>query len=1046
MKRYFSVLTAVVLFSSFGIYILNSHHGKPISDSFNIPTSNIQQIEKSNDSSDNNQCAQIKKLTLINKSEKTYYALNKKEHNIGSSNTKGGNSPENHVFQVLINHALLQNYQVWLDYELYGLEDFTSVCKSVNDQPSVGGTFVKKLEAWSKQSEQLKPEQIRTGKNIIRFNVPENADYSYKVRNVALRIVPTNKNQARTLVINQPSTFTYYQKFGYLQGFVVGKGSEKAKLSVNGKSVQSLNGIFESIVEKDGITANIWSANIVARFEDGEEITQNVIFDKPAQFDFTYNLNNQIHQSEATFLPKNPITLQHDGMKIEGLPQTIVTATTITATTLRAIDMPPLGSGMVNVTGMGKGYRLLPHGSKFQKDLTIRMKYDTTQLPIGYKPEDIYTYYFDETANNWIVLPRDTIDIVNCEIVSYTNHFTDFINGIIKAPEMPETQAYTPTSIKDIKAANPLEGYNTINPPSANNMGTANLSFPIEIPTGRNGMQPNLSINYSSGGGNSWLGVGWNLSTPSITVETRWGVPRYDGSLETESYLLNGEELIPQVQRTGFEARTTDKQFFLKVEGAFSKIIRHGSNPTNYYWTVTDKSGLESTYGDINDSRLTDNASNIAHWSITKIKDLNGNFISYKYQVLTHGGVSLPTNSGKQIYLKKILYTNSNNIENGKYWVDFNLEDIDDVLRPDIQISGRLGFKEVTAHRLKNIVVSSNWGIIRKYHMVYKEGAFNKTLLCTILEENRNSETINGEISNDNLICGGQTRYFSIVGVKVHHFDYFDDIPNEHFTTEKSITAYDDDLHTHTIFGSPSAIGNTRSWDWGAGLGVGVGFGSSVWKNNNSICGRYNYSKSYTRGLSMLMDINGDGLPDKVFYDDEKVYFRSLKKDGTEYAFGEKQQVFGITNMLTESSSTHSIGLDGHIGLSERVALNVAGAFSRTETYTDRYFADADGDGVPDFIDNGTVYYNKNINGTINYVANNSDTIWVGQGHCNFILNTGTIDPSIVSTDEPIFSFCDTIIDKRTNDTVINCYDNSDLHEAVRIWIAPWDGHISINC
>ena len=41
----------------------------------------------------------------------------------------------------------------------------------------------------------------------------------------------------------------------------------------------------------------------------------------------------------------------------------------------------------------------------------------------------------------------------------------------------------------------------------------------------------------------SWLGLGWNLSIPTIEVDTRWGVPTYDSANETESYLLNGEEM-----------------------------------------------------------------------------------------------------------------------------------------------------------------------------------------------------------------------------------------------------------------------------------------------------------------------------------------------------------------------------------------------------------------------------------------------------------------------------------------------------------------------
>ena len=75
-------------------------------------------------------------------------------------------------------------------------------------------------------------------------------------------------------------------------------------------------------------------------------------------------------------------------------------------------------------------------------------------------------------------------------------------------------------------------------------------------------MQPNLSIQYNSSGGNSWMGLGWNISVPEISVDTRWGVPRYDSQNETESYLYAGEELTPQVQRSNYKPREADKEFF----------------------------------------------------------------------------------------------------------------------------------------------------------------------------------------------------------------------------------------------------------------------------------------------------------------------------------------------------------------------------------------------------------------------------------------------------------------------------------------------------
>ncbi len=211
--------------------------------------------------------------------------------------------------------------------------------------------------------------------------------------------------------------------------------------------------------------------------------------------------------------------------------------------------------------------------------------------------QDIKTYYFDEEIGRWIVLERVTLDTEKQEIVSHTDHFTDMINAVVTVPESPQSVSFNPTQIKDIKAADPGAGINLIEVPQANNMGDMRLSYPIEIPPGRVGMQPQLGVSYSSAGGNGWMGLNWSLSIPSVDIHTGWGVPRYSASLETETYTLSGGMLTPVAHRDELKSRTPEKIFHSRVEGAFQKNIRHGNNPQNYWWEVTDKNGSKSFYG-----------------------------------------------------------------------------------------------------------------------------------------------------------------------------------------------------------------------------------------------------------------------------------------------------------------------------------------------------------------------------------------------------------------------------------------------------------------
>lgn len=73
-------------------------------------------------------------------------------------------------------------------------------------------------------------------------------------------------------------------------------------------------------------------------------------------------------------------------------------------------DLPPLNMGMVNVTGEHSGFRMLPHGTRFSKDITIVLPYDSLLIPAGCTAADIRTYYYDETERTWREVELDKID------------------------------------------------------------------------------------------------------------------------------------------------------------------------------------------------------------------------------------------------------------------------------------------------------------------------------------------------------------------------------------------------------------------------------------------------------------------------------------------------------------------------------------------------------------------------------------------------------------------------------------------------------------
>jgi hypothetical protein len=79
--------------------------------------------------------------------------------------------------------------------------------------------------------------------------------------------------------------------------------------------------------------------------------------------------------------------------------------------------------------------------------------------------------------------------------------------------------------------------------------GQFTYSIPIKVPAGRAGMQPTLSLEYASNGGDGLLGMGWSLSGLSSITRCGWSLAvdgRVDGVDfdETDRFCLDGSKLV----------------------------------------------------------------------------------------------------------------------------------------------------------------------------------------------------------------------------------------------------------------------------------------------------------------------------------------------------------------------------------------------------------------------------------------------------------------------------------------------------------------------
>ncbi|MFD6533447.1 SpvB/TcaC N-terminal domain-containing protein [Streptomyces sp. NPDC060184] len=565
-------------------------------------------------------------------------------------------------------------------------------------------------------------------------------------------------------------------------------------------------------------------------------------------------------------------------------------------------------------------------------------------------------------------------------------------------PEGSEGTSFDPNQIKDIKAADPGAGVHVIEAPKANSTGDARLAYPFEVPAGRGGLSPDLSLAYNSAAGNGWTGVGWDVSTTSITVDTRWGVPRYDHAVETESYLLDGEQLTPVAHGGAPRARTTETVFHPRTEGRFDRIVRHGDAPSDYWWEVVDKQGRRTVYGGAENTTLADDSGNIAVWAVNEVRDGHDNLLRYHHVRVLDGGVANATVQGCALYLQRITWTGRGDTE-GRYSVTFVRDrERGEPRRGDVQIDARFGFKKVTADLLRRVEVRLDDQLIRAYELSYRTGAFGKTLLRSVSQ------------------FGEDDRLFH-----THRFDYFDEVRDASgtytaFATAEGWTVPDDGLGVDIRDGEASALSSSTSVGAGGHLYVGYNPGAPV--KSGSVGVKVGANAGASDGLVALQDVNGDSLPDKVFRKNGEVFYRpNLSGPAGQQKFADTPvELTGLPGLSRETTLSGTAGIEAYAGVNGQLD------YVSTTTTSDRYFTDVNADGIADLVDNGGVLFGRlDANGNPVYSADSGDTaVPVGSG-----ATTGTI----VGDQTAAFE---------------RAVDASPLMDSVRRWVAPYDGTVRI--
>jgi hypothetical protein len=254
--------------------------------------------------------------------------------------------------------------------------------------------------------------------------------------------------------------------------------------------------------------------------------------------------------------------------------------------------------------------------------------------------------------------------------------------------------------------------------------GAASLDIAITVPPGTAGMEPKLSLSYSSQSGNGVAGVGWGLTGLSVIARCGRTIDQDGVNVgvqfdSNDRFCLDGQKLITLTQ-------TSTDAVYRSERDDFTKVVSKGTTFTGVEsFTAYTKSGLILEFGATADSRIEaqGKGTTVGAWALNKISDRNGNNLKVAYIEDTANGAYYPS---------RIDYTGVG-AGDGYASVRFSYE-----VRTDVNEVYVAGSRVRPDKRLTNIKTYLNnpEALVRDYRLAYtpSSGPGAASLLTSITE------------------------------------------------------------------------------------------------------------------------------------------------------------------------------------------------------------------------------------------------------------------------------------------------------------------------
>jgi RHS repeat-associated protein len=995
--------------------------------------------------------------SVENKGLDNIFDSEEKQGTIGEFSDDESDNASDNFFTITIPEIKKQNIKAYLVYDLFGLDSYHSVSRSINKNIAFGGNIIVASSKWSTQKEEIALGSLEKGKNTILFTSSLNG-VKYKVKNVKIIF----ENNFKSLDNNVSSLLSGNNLYI--------KGVENGSVNIKGRSVSSVKGEYETLIELTDVDkakgfVTIAGSNGAREYKIPESKSSFKTLTEEKFAPLIINISKDTEHTET--YENSTITVEKNSVE---------NAAQVQVLKLRKKDYPAISREIKNMTVNSSAYRLENHSGEFTKNMTFSFPYDEKKLGAR-SAKELKAFYFDYASKKWRVDPTSKVDTEKKVVTVETKGDTDYINGIISVPESSQLESFTPTSISGLKAADPTAGLQLMDVPTATQKGDASANYPIRVPAGLGGLQPSLSIGYSSAGGNSWMGDGWNINgLSSITVDTRWGTPVFNDGKETELYSLDGEmlvypnEYLPHRHNDVNESNTaittekqdrsaytdpndgTKKQFYLRKNHDFTLIERIGTAPSNYTWKVTSTDGTKRYYGGSSDSMLS-GSGGVVHWGLRMVEDAHGNKMEFTYYN--------EFASGAFFQIKKIEYG-----KNKDYSVNFNKET--SITRQDININAKQGVPRSDAFLLKNIEVKYKTELIRTYKMDYINGEFYKTLLKRIYivpnnpcsttlakaaQENKepeDSKTSTSKAPIRDMDDGTGGNGGGPGGIEPtcneisdsYTFDYYNDVKDgsgsvKIFGPDTTINfqnAYNDEPYSDFVTSliKPSKINGNISTE--TGLNIRIAAGLNFYTPSSAAYGHlmfgfpFGSSSAKARNAQQLIDFNGDGIQDMIYRNPNRgLLLRPGKLDDQgKLSFLESQLIENYTggDFSYTETKTRNRGWDMGAIIYSKSETN-----STTNGSTKTYLIDANSDGLMDIVNNGEVWFNRfDVGANTSFMTKHSEYTE------NMVVKAKAIQTPIKWCGD-IGSVPDPCPGEPEPDPM-------DVGDVVKVWVAPRDGYV----